>query len=157
MAWQCLFVSFFLFFIFRKNICLCPIECMRRGLVCWLEGAMGVVVSDLVLLGLGKRRDLSAALKNPVELRLWLRLVCILMKLVTSSGNFQLKLVDLTIRWGLFFYCWVLCFIKTTMKYHKLHQIPFQLGHHPAKLDVNILGFLSHEQHSFNSSWNKNG
>ena len=46
---------------------------MRRGLVCWLEGAMGVVVSDLVLLGLGKRRDLSAALKNPVELRLWLR------------------------------------------------------------------------------------
>ena len=71
---------------------------MRRGLVCWLEGAMGVVVSDLVLLGLGKRHDLSAALKNPMELRLWLRLVCILMKLVTSSGNFQLKLVDLTIR-----------------------------------------------------------
>ena len=71
---------------------------MRGGLVCWLEGSMGVVVSDLVPLGLEKRRDLSAALKNPVELRLWLRLVCILMILVTFSGNFQLKLVDLTIR-----------------------------------------------------------
>ena len=47
-----------------------------------------MVVSDLVPLGLGKRHDLSAALKNPVELRLWLRLVCILMKLVTSSENF---------------------------------------------------------------------
>ena len=70
---------------------------MRGGLVCWLEGAMGVVVSDLVPLGLGKRRDHSVALKNLVELRLWLRLVCILMKLVTSSGNFQLKL-DITIR-----------------------------------------------------------
>ena len=45
-----------------------------------------MVVSDLVPLGLGKRHDLSATLKNPVEL--WLRLVCILMKLVTSSENF---------------------------------------------------------------------
>ena len=62
---------------------------MLEGLVCWLEGAVGVVVLDLVPLGLGKRHDLFAALKNLVELRLWLRFVCILMKLVTSSGIFS--------------------------------------------------------------------
>ena len=82
------FVCVFFFFFFKKNVCLCPVERMHGGLVCWLEGAVGVVVSDLVPLGLGKRHDLFVALKNPVELWLWLRFVCILMKLVTSSGNF---------------------------------------------------------------------
>ena len=67
---------------------MCPVERMHGGLVCWLEGGVGVVVSDLVSLGLEKRHDLSATLKNPVELQLWLRLVCILLKLVASSGNF---------------------------------------------------------------------
>ena len=72
----------------EKNVCLCLVERMRGSLVCWLEDATGVVVSDLVLSGLRKRHNLVVALHNPVELWLWLRLVCILMKLVTSIGNF---------------------------------------------------------------------
>ena len=47
---------------------MCLVERMRGDLVCWLEGAVGVVVLDLALLGLGKRHDLFAALKNPVKL-----------------------------------------------------------------------------------------
>ena len=78
----------FFFFLVEKNVCLCLVECMRGSLVCWLEGAMGVVVSNLVPSGLRKRHNLIAALHNLVELWLWLRLVCILMKLVTSIGNF---------------------------------------------------------------------
>ena len=72
----------------EKNVCLCQVERMHGSLVCWLEGAMGVVVSDLVPSGLRKRHNLVASLHNLVELWLWLRLVCILMKLVTSIGNF---------------------------------------------------------------------
>ena len=67
---------------------MCLVERMHGGLVCWLEGAVAVVVLDLVPLGHGKRHDLSATLKNPMKLQLWLRLVCILMKLLTSSGIF---------------------------------------------------------------------
>ena len=92
MAWRCLFVCFcfcfFFFFFVEKDVCLCLVERMRGSLVCWLEGATGVVVSDVVPSGLRKRHNLVASLHNLVELWLWLRLVCILMKLVTSIGNF---------------------------------------------------------------------
>ena len=56
------------------------------GLLAW--GCCGSGGVGFGAPGSREKTDLSAALKNPVKLRLWLRLVCILMKLVTSSGNF---------------------------------------------------------------------
>ena len=50
------FVCVVFSFLFLENVCLCLVEHMRGGLVCWLEGAVGVVVLDLVPLGLGKRQ-----------------------------------------------------------------------------------------------------